>query len=125
MSTPATMQRTKKADLHTSNNHPFTGIHISLFDSSVVLWQLCICCCCAHCKVLCNMFAHICVVFFIFTKPTTHPMPSFVKLYGDPLSFRIANDGLGLCHTQSVKLIHPRRLQSALYIQNYVTTGEC
>ncbi len=48
-------------------------------------------------------------------------MPSPVKLHGAPLSFRIASAGLGLCQTQSVRLIHPQRLQSAGYIQYYVT----
>lgn len=46
----------------------------------------------------------------ILTEPATPPVPSFVKLHGAPLSFRIASTGLGLCQTQSVKLIHPQRL---------------
>lgn len=48
----------------------------------------------------------------------------FVKLHGAPLSFRIASTGLGLCQTQSVKLVHPQRLQSAWYVQYYVTSAQ-
>lgn len=47
-------------------------------------------------------------------------MPPFVKLCGAPLSFRFASVGLRLCQTQSVKLIHPQRPQSAWYIQYFV-----
>lgn len=60
----------------------------------------------------------------ILTEPATPPAPSFVKLHGAPLSFRIASAGLGLCQTQSVKLVHPQRLQSAWYVQYYVTSAQ-
>lgn len=45
----------------------------------------------------------------------------FCKLFGASLSFRVASVGLWLCQTQSVKLIHPQRWQSAWHIQYYVT----
>lgn len=39
-----TLAKQKRLDSYTSVNHPSTGTQVSLLDSSVGLWELCICC---------------------------------------------------------------------------------